>query len=114
MHTRRWIQSGTVHAAYASLLQEHDRNHPSKHHIVDSTHVQNAFGRVGLGRDPVDRGRTALKQGIRTHGSGRHRAQHAVRSSQDIRFPPLHSDVVCHADRPPSHHRDCGTFECTR
>ena len=30
-HTRRWIQSGIVHDAYASLLQQHVRNHPSKH-----------------------------------------------------------------------------------
>ena len=59
-HTRRWIQSGIVHDAYASLLQEHVRNHPSKHYIVDSTCIKNAFGRVGLGRNPVDRGRKAL------------------------------------------------------
>ena len=60
-HTRRWIQSGIVHDAYASLLQQHVRNHPSKHYIVDSTYVKNAFGRDSLGRNPVDRGRKAIK-----------------------------------------------------
>lgn len=29
--------------------------------FVDSTYVKNEFGRVGLGRNPVDRGRKALK-----------------------------------------------------
>ncbi len=69
-HTRRWIQSGIVHDAYASLLQEHVRKHPSKHYIVDSTYVKNAFGRVGVGRNPVDRGRKALKISALTDQDG--------------------------------------------
>ena len=54
----------------ASLLQGHVRNHPSKHYIVDSTCVKNAFGRVGLGRNPVDRGRKALKISALTDQDG--------------------------------------------
>ena len=58
-HTRRWLQAGIVQDTYASLLQEHVRRHPSTRYIVDSTYVKNSFGRVGLGRNPVDRGRKA-------------------------------------------------------
>ena len=43
------------------VLREYNRARPPSHYIVDSTYVKNAYGRTGLGRNPVDRGRKALK-----------------------------------------------------
>ena len=69
-HTRRWIQAGIIEASYSSVLQEYSQaNHP-RHYIVDSSYVKNAFGRQGLGRNPVDRGRKALKVSILTDHNG--------------------------------------------
>ena len=100
-HTRRWIQTGIVHDAYASLLQEHVRKNPSKHYIVDSTYVKNAFGRVGLGRNPVDRGRKALKISALTDQDGIvHNLRCDPANTSDFRlFTPMLSSMLINLRR---------------
>ena len=70
-HTRRWIQSGIVHDAYAcpcfrSTFGSIHRNIT----LLTRPYVKNAFGRVGVGRNPVDRGRKALKISALTDQDG--------------------------------------------
>ena len=69
-HTRRWIQAGIVQDAYTSVLQQYTHTHPPSHYIVNSTYVKNAFGRDGIGRNPVDRGRKAIKISALTDQDG--------------------------------------------
>ena len=97
-HTRRWEQkqAGVVQDAYTSVLRQHARTHPPSHYIVDSTYVKNAFGRVGLGRNPVDRGRKAIKVSALTDQDG---IVHNIRSdpanTSDFRlFTPMLSSML--------------------
>ena len=46
-------KAGVVQYAYTSARQQHARTHPPSHHAVDSTYAKNAFGRVGLRRNPL-------------------------------------------------------------
>ena len=63
-HVHRWVDAGLFQATYASLLARYATGHDQKYYIVDSSHVKNAYGRQGLGRSPVDRGRKGLKISI--------------------------------------------------
>ena len=49
---------------------EHVAALPEKYYTVDSSHVKNAYGREGLGRSPVDRGRKGLKISVLTDSHG--------------------------------------------
>ena len=71
MHaSRRWIDSRILHEAYKLVLRAHASAHDEKDHIVDSSHVKNVYGRCGLGRSPVDRGRKGWKVSILTDCNG--------------------------------------------
>ena len=69
-HVKRWVTEGIMHASYSQILHNHAAAHPEKYYIVDSSHVKNAYGREGLGRSAVDRGRKGLKISILTDSHG--------------------------------------------
>jgi putative transposase len=96
-HTRRWIQEGLIQASYAEVLREYNRTRPPLHYIVDSTYVKNAYGRVGLGRNPVDRARKALKVSALTDQNGvihNLRADPANTSDFNLFTPMLSSMLI--------------------
>jgi hypothetical protein len=78
---------------YAQLL--------SRYAIVDSSHVKNAYGRQGLGRSPVDRGRKGLKVSVLTDANG---VVHNIRSdaaniSDFHLFSPMLSSMLINLRR---------------
>ena len=69
-HVQKWIQKSILTDAYAAVLSRYASMQDGKYYIVDSSHVKNVYGRCGLGRSPVDRGRKGLKVSILTDCNG--------------------------------------------
>ena len=65
-------------------------------HPVDSTFVKNAYGRYGLGRNPTDRGRRALKLSALTDQDGIvHNLRSDPASTSDFKlFAPMLSSML--------------------
>ena len=68
---------------------------------MDSSHVKNAYGRQGLGRSPVDRGRKGLKVSVLTDANG---VVHNIRSdaaniSDFHLFSPMLSSILINLRR---------------
>ena len=76
-HAQKWVHSGIFHRAYSTILNRYASHNDGKYYIIDSSHVKNAFGRQGLGRSPVDRGRKGLKISVLTDSNG---VVHNIRS----------------------------------
>ena len=76
-HAQKWVHSGIFHRAYSTILNRYASHNNGKYYIIDSSHVKNAFGRQGLGRSPVDRGRKGLKISVLTDSNG---VVHNIRS----------------------------------
>lgn len=66
----RWASRGVFEAAYADTLQTYKRICPPTRYCVDSSFVKNAYGRLGTGRNPTDRGRKAIKVSVVTDQHG--------------------------------------------
>lgn len=61
-HTHRWATAGLFEKAYTRCLQAYSATHPARRYELDTSFVKNQYGRApGLGRNPTDRGRSALK-----------------------------------------------------
>ena len=61
-HTHRWATTGLFEKAYTRCLQAYSATHPARRYELDTSFVKNQYGRApGLGRNPTDRGRRALK-----------------------------------------------------
>jgi transposase len=61
-HTHRWAIAGLFEKAYTRCLQAYSATHPARRYELDTSFVKNQYGRAsGLGRNPTDRGRSALK-----------------------------------------------------
>jgi hypothetical protein len=59
-HTHRWATADLFQRAYTRCLQAYSATHPARRYELDS--VKNQYERAsGLGRNPTDRGRKALK-----------------------------------------------------
>ena len=100
-HANRWVREGLMHDAYGTLLRTYASRRTAEHYIVDSSHVKNAYGRTGVGRSPVDRGRKGLKISALTDGEG---VVHAIRSDaanvSDFRlFAPMLSSMFVNLRR---------------
>ena len=74
---QRWVASDVIQGAYSAILNMYSASCDGKYYIVDSSHVKNVYGRNGLGRSPVDRGRKGLKISVLTDCNG---VVHNIRS----------------------------------
>ena len=94
-HVKRWVTEGIMQASYSQILRKHVAAHPEKYYIVDSSHVKNAYGREGLGRSPVDRGRKGLKISVLTDSQGIvHNIQSDPANRSDFKlFTPMLSSM---------------------
>ena len=95
-HAQQWTRQGIIHDAYRSLLSRYASKKTSQHYIIDSTHVKNVYGRVGLGRSPVDRGRKGLKISVLTDSLGVvHNIQSDAANVSDFKlFTPMLSSIL--------------------
>ncbi len=96
-HVKRWVDHNIIQDAYSAILNMYASKCDGKYYIVDSTHVKNVYGRGGLGRSPVDRGRKGLKVSVLADCNG---VVHNIRSDpasvSDFRLftPMLHSALI--------------------
>lgn len=92
---------GLFQATYASLLARYATGHDQKYYIVDSSHVKNAYGRQGLGRSPVDRGRKGLKISILADANGMvHNIQSDAANVSDFKlFTPMLTSILINLRR---------------
>ena len=100
-HVHRWVEAGVFQTTYAQLLSRYACTHTAQYYIVDSSHVKNAYGRQGLGRSPVDRGRKGLKVSVLTDANG---VVHNIRSdaaniSDFHLFSPMLSSILINLRR---------------
>ena len=100
-HVHRWVDAGLFQATYASLLARYATGHDQKYYIVDSSHVKNAYGRQGLGRSPVDRGRKGLKISILADANGMvHNIQSDAANVSDFKlFTPMLTSILINLRR---------------
>ena len=100
-HVHRWVDAGVFQATYASLLARYATRHDQKYYIVDSSHVKNAYGRRGLGRSPVDRGRKGLKISILADANGMvHNIQSDAANVSDFKlFTPMLTSILINLRR---------------
>ena len=99
--SHRWVEAGVFQTTYAQLLSQYACTHTAQYYIVDSSHVKNAYGRQGLGRSPVDRGRKGLKVSVLTDANG---VVHNIRSdaaniSDFHLFSPMLSSILINLRR---------------
>ena len=96
-HVQRWIDGNIMQDAYSAILNKYASRCDGKYYVVDSSHVKNVYGRSGVGRSPVDRGRKGLKVSVLTDCNG---IVHNIRSDpanvSDFRLftPMLHSALI--------------------
>ena len=96
-HVQRWIDCNIIQDAYSAILNRYSSRCDGKYYVVDSSHVKNVYGRSGVGRSPVDRGRKGLKVSVLTDCYG---IVHNIRSDpanvSDFRLftPMLHSVLI--------------------
>ena len=71
-HFKKWYSAGVFQDAYTQLLRQYvgSRAHPPSYYCVDSTFVKNLYGTEGLGRNPTDRGRRAMKLSVLLDNNG--------------------------------------------
>lgn len=62
-HFKKWYTAGIFHDVYVQMLRRYARTRSGMpaYYCIDSTFVKNQYGTEGVGRNPADRGRRALK-----------------------------------------------------
>ena len=71
-HFKKWYSAGVFQDAYTQMLKLylHSRAYKPSYYCVDSTFVKNLYGTEGLGRNPTDRGRKAIKLSVLIDDNG--------------------------------------------
>ena len=71
-HFKKWHSADVFQDAYTQLLKQYlrSRSHQPSYYCIDSTFVKNLYGTEGLGRNPTDRGRTAMKLSVLLDDNG--------------------------------------------
>ena len=100
-HVHRWVDAGVFQATYASLLDRYASARNQKYYIIDSSHIKNAYGRQGLGRSPVDRGRKGLKISILADENGMvHSIRNDAANVSDFKlFTPMLTSMLINLRR---------------
>ena len=101
-HFQLWCRAGIFTRAYTHVLQVYKNDIVTsgvKYYCVDSTYVKNLYGIEGVGRNPTDRGRKALKISTIVDDMGVVCGVHA--SPGNVPDVVLFSDTIRSALQPP-------------
>lgn len=105
----KWKDAGLFTTLYCQMLRRYKRRYKTEFYCIDSTYVKNLFGVEGMGRNPTDRGRLALKVSVIVDQNGIvHSLVHSPGNKADVsllgtcleeRFVPFSRGMELLADK---------------